>query len=58
MMGITVDQLTGDIYVCGSEYDQGIPPAKARYWVISGGSTNVVTLSATGGLANAITLGQ
>lgn len=61
--GITVDPGTGDVYVCGSEFNsERTGPAFAKYWMIPGGTgaPQVVVLSdgSSDATANAITLGQ
>jgi hypothetical protein len=53
--GIAVDPVTDDIYVCGSEYNTTTPPARAKYWVISGGSV-ISTVDLSSGPANATAL--
>lgn len=59
--GVTVDGTTGDVYVCGSEFNTpSTGPAIAKYWKIVQGSPQLVTLSngSTDATAVAITLGQ
>lgn len=54
MMGIAVDPLTNDVYVCGSEFNSpGTGPARARYWIISGGSVIGGPVTLGSGASNA-----
>jgi hypothetical protein len=53
MMGIAVDPITNEVYVCGSEFNSpGTGPARARYWIVSSGTVgSPVTLGS--GASNA-----
>jgi hypothetical protein len=58
--GVAVDATTDVIYVCGSEFDNQTPPARAKYWQISSTSGIQVFPLSTGSsdaTATAIALG-
>jgi hypothetical protein len=58
--GVAVDATTDVVYVCGSEFDNQTPPARAKYWQISStGGIQVFPLStgSSDAIATAIALG-